>query len=151
MERGRPSIYTPELADEICNELGSHTLGLNALCEKFPHFPHPDTVRSWRHKHLDFSAKYLQAMQSRAMLYEEETFEIASQKITYVDDKGIERFDAGGVAWQKMNVNLRQWHASKLASKVFGDKLQTEHSVNESTKEVVKRVADINKENEKAF
>ena len=126
---GRPSIYTQELADKICDALGSHTLGLNELCNRFPEFPHPDTVRSWRHRHDYFSAKYLQAMQSRAMLYEEETFEIASKKHTYIDEKGNERVDAGSVAWQKMNVNLRQWHASKLASKVFGDKQQTEVTV----------------------
>ena len=86
MERGRPTKYTPEVAEEICDALGTHTLGLNALCDKYPHFPCPDTVRSWRHRHEDFSVKYLQAMQSRAMLYEEETFEIAAEKITYCDD-----------------------------------------------------------------
>lgn len=138
MTTGRPTIYTPELADEICDALASNTLGLNALCDKYPHFPCADTVRCWRHRYKDFSAKYLQAMQSRAMLYEEETFEIASQKITYFDDKGIEKFDAGAVAWQKMNVNLRQWHASKLAPKVFGDKQQTESTVTVKHEESIK-------------
>ena len=129
MSVGRPTDYNIELADRICEAIATHTLGIDALCAKFDWMPCSHTLYLWRHKHDYFSQKYLQAMQSRAMLYEEETFEIASQKITYVDDKGIERFDAGGVAWQKMNVNLRQWHASKLASKVFGDKQQTESTV----------------------
>ena len=141
MERGRPTKYTPELAEEICDALGTHTLGLNALCDKYPHFPCPDTVRSWRNRHEDFSVKYLQAMQSRAMLYEEETFEIAAEKITYCDDKGIERFDAAAVAWQKMNVNLRQWHVSKLAPKVFGDKQQTDTTVTLKHEESIKDLA----------
>ena len=147
-KQGRPTIYTEELADKICDALGSHTLGLNALCDKFSEFPHPDTVRSWRHKYDYFSAKYLQAMQSRAMLYEEETFEIAAQKITYCDDKGIERFDAGAVAWQKMNVNLRQWHASKMLPKVFGAHKQVEETNPADTLNKIRDlVTDLNKTN----
>ncbi len=148
MPAGRPTDYTPELANEICDALASHTLGLNALCDKFPHFPCPDTIRCWRHRHQEFSAKYLQAMQSRAMLYEEETFDIAAEKITYCDDRGIKKFDAGAVAWQKMNVNLRQWHASKMLPKIFGAHKQIEEqSPADTFNKIQAMVAGLNKTN----
>ena len=126
---GRPTIYTEELADKICDVVATHTEGLDALCEMFDWMPGTNVIYGWRHKHLSFSQKYLQAKQSQGELYSEETFKIASNKPVYFDSEGNERVDAGAVAWQKMNVNLRQWHASKLAPKIYGDKQQSESTI----------------------
>ncbi len=151
MTAGRPSLYNDELAEKICDLVATTEDGLTELCSKHDWLPDESTIRLWRFKHAKFSLQYIQAKKFQAELLAEGTLAIAKVKPTYHDSDGNERVDAGHVAWQKLNINTRQWHASKLAPKIYGDKLQTEHSVSDSTKEVVKRVADINKENEKAF
>lgn len=132
MPGGRPTTYTPELGDRIATLVSTHTNCLDELVELYPDLPCPASIYLWRHKHPEFSEKYLQAMQNRGNLYAEETIKIASQKPTYFDSDGNERVDAGAVAWLKMNVNLRLWHASKLAPKIYGDrkeidKIQDDH------------------------
>lgn len=128
----RPTIYTPELADRICDLLATDTACLDEICEKYPEIPSHDTIYKWRHRYMSFSEKYLQAMHSRGNLYAEETLKIAREKSTFIDSEGNEKIDPGYVAWQKMNVNLRQWHASKLAPKTYGDKQIIENVTSEN-------------------
>lgn len=119
---GRPTLYTPELGDRICNLVATNECGLDDLCDAYDWMPNESSVRLWRFKHPEFSMKYLQAKQFQAELYAESTHKLAKEKYLYRDSEGNDRVDPGHVAWQKMNVNLRQWHASKLAPKVYGDK-----------------------------
>lgn len=132
MPAGRPTTYTPELADRICDLLASDTACLDEILDKYPDLPCQDTVYRWRHRHKEFSEKYLQAMHSRGNLYAEETLKIAREKSTFVDSEGNVKIDPGYVAWQKMNVGLRQWHASKLAPKIYGDKQVIENVTTEN-------------------
>lgn len=134
MPFGRPSLYTPELGDRICELVATNECGLDELCELHDWMPNESSVRLWRFKHLDFSTKYLEAKQQQAQLFAEQTFNIARQKATYIDAEGNERVDQGHVAWQKMNVGLRQWHASKLAPKVYGDQKQIEQLQDSNSK-----------------
>lgn len=129
---GRPSLYTEELADRICDLLATDTACLDEICDKHADLPCSDTIYTWRHKHKSFSEKYLQAMHSRGNLYAEETLKIAREKKTFFDSEGNEKIDPGYVAWQKMNVGLRQWHASKLAPKTYGDKQVIEQTTTEN-------------------
>jgi len=132
MTMGRPTIYTPELGDKICDLLASDTACLDEICDRYPELPCQGTIYAWRHRHIDFSKKYLQAMHSRGNLYAEETLKIAREKSTFIDAEGNQKIDPGYVAWQKMNVNLRQWHASKLAPKTYGDKQVIEQVTTEN-------------------
>ena len=145
---GRPTKYTPELADRICEAVATSDQGLDHVCEQNPEFPVESVIRLWRFKHPEFSTKYLQAKQFQAELYAESTLKIADVKSTFIDGDGNKRIDPGYVAWQKMNVNLRQWHASKLAPKVYGDK-KTEENNNplETLTKIHALVADLNKTN----
>lgn len=130
--QGRHSEYTSEIGNRICDLVATDTACLDEICAKYPDLPCSDTVYTWRHRHPDFAEKYLQAMQSRSHLYAEETLKIAREKSTFVDAEGNHKIDPGYVAWQKMNVNLRQWHASKLAPKTYGDKQIIEQTTTEN-------------------
>lgn len=151
MAGGRPTDYTPELADRICQLVATNTCGLDELCDTYDFMPDESSVRLWRFKHVQFSLKYAQAKMFQAELLAEQIHKLSASVLTYHDSEGNERIDSGSVALARLRVDSIKWHASKLAPKIYGDKLQTEHNINDSTKEVVKRVADINKENEKAF
>ena len=123
---GRPSLYTEELADRICAIVAISDIGTERIIEQNDWMPDETTIRAWRFKYSDFSRKYLQAKQLQAELYAESTIQIAAEKSTYIDSEGNKRIDVGHVAWQKLNVNTRQWHASKLAPKIYGDQKRVE-------------------------
>jgi predicted Zn-dependent protease len=126
MVMGRPTLYSEELADKICMLVASTDEGLDHICEQHEDLPAATTIYQWRFKYPDFSQKYLLAKKFQAELFAESTLRIAKQKAVYFDSDGNERVDAGHVAWQKLNVNTRQWHASKLAPKIYGDQKQIE-------------------------
>ena len=111
---GRPTKYTQELADEICETMSQEDKGIKQLCRENPHWPSDNTIFKWRLEKQDFSRQYYAAKEKQAEVYAESTLEIAQQKHTFVDKDGNEKVDPGHVAWQKLNVNARQWHASKL-------------------------------------
>lgn len=129
---GRPSIYTPELADRICKLVSTMTVGIDKICEQFPDLPDSETIIAWRVSKPGFSGKYSDAKRAQAELYAEETLDIADAERTYVDTSGNVRIDPGAVAHQKLRINARQWHASKLAPKVYGDRHVVEQVTTEN-------------------
>lgn len=151
MAGGRPTTYTPELASFVCKMIATHGCGLNKLTKMYEDFPHKSTIYGWLYEHSEFTNQYLEARRLQATVLADSMLDISEDINTFEDKEGVERIDSGILGRSKLNYEILKWHASKMAPKIFGDKIQTEHSVSESTKEVVKRVADINKENEKAF
>jgi len=58
------------------------------------------------------------------------------------------------VAWQKLNVNTRQWHASKLAPKIYGDQKQIEELKNKNAEhdaEIKKLRTELDTQNKKEY
>lgn len=128
---GRPTVYTPELAERICKAVGSCTLGLKEICEDNPDFPCRDTINEWRYDHPRFSDMYRVAKQMQADLLAEEILEV-SDKAT---NDWMERNDPDNPGWivngeaiarSKLRVDTRKWIACKLLPKVYGDKKEVE-------------------------
>lgn len=154
MAGGRPTDYNDEMANRICDLVATHARGLPRLCEAYTDLPEPQTINRWRREKPQFSSKYAQAKMEQAELLAESIDDIAYDLYEhyYIDpDSGASKIDSGMVAHARLLIDARKWTAAKLAPKIYGDKMQTEHSVNEATKEVIKRVADINKEAEKDY
>ena len=55
MPAGRPTIYTKELAERICELVATHTIGIKALCKMYDDLPDQHTIKQWRQKNLEFS------------------------------------------------------------------------------------------------
>lgn len=120
---GRPTKYNTELANLICERVGTHTVGLPKLCEMFDDLPSHETVKQWRYKYDDFSANYARAKMKQAELMAEELNKISSETHTYIDAEGNVRYDAGFTAAQRLKIDTIKWQASKLAPKIYGDKV----------------------------
>ena len=129
----RPTKFTQELADDICMQVSCCTLGLNKLCalEKNAHWPTKETINEWRVLNRAFSAQYHEAKKIQADLYAEEIAEIT---------------DATDPEWAnvaKLRVNTRQWIASRLLPKVYGDsKAVEEDKEKQRSAEVEKMLND---------
>jgi hypothetical protein len=114
---GRPSLYTPEIAEEICTRLAAGE-GLNAIC-KDEHMPHEATVRRWDLEDREgFSTKYAQAR--------EIDLERAADEMRRIADEMPK--DQVEATWQKTRLDQRKWELSKRLPRKFGERLGLEHS-----------------------
>ena len=132
---GRPTLYTDELADRICELVATHTCGLPKLCEMYPDLPNVDTIKEYRYKYPLFSAKYNTAKRFQAELMAEEINDIIENTEQYMfhDEHGNKRLDSGVLGLTRLKIDARRWHASKLAPKLYGDRTQVDATVNHET------------------
>jgi hypothetical protein len=112
-DRGRPTIYTQEIADLICQRLAKGE-SLRAIC-RGDEFPQESTVRQWAVDDREgFYAQYTRSRDIGLDCMADEVQEIAD---------GV-----GDVARDRLRFDSRRWYLSKLAPKRYGDKLQQEVS-----------------------
>ena len=125
---GRPTTYTPEIAEEICETIATSTSGLNPLCKSNSHWPAPSTVYLWRLKNPDFSDKYARAKKNQIECFVDEIIEIADDTANdYItNDAGKRVVDHENINRAKLKIDTRKWLASKLAPKIYGDSVKVE-------------------------
>jgi hypothetical protein len=103
-ERGRPSIFSEELATRICERLAAGET-LRAIC-RGDDMPHESTVRSWaRDPEHPISTQYAKA---REIGYEG----MADEIIVIADSSDDAR----------LQVDTRKWLMSKALPKIYGDR-----------------------------
>ena len=123
---GRPSLYTPELAEEICERIASGE-SLRAICSA-AHMPSESAVRKWATKdHDGFSAQYARARALRADVYADEIIEIAD---AVAHAESIVEVQAA-----RLRCDNRKWVASKMQPKKYGDKIETENRTRVATED----------------
>jgi len=111
-ERGRPSDYTDDLADLICERLATGE-SLRAMCRDDDVLPCERTVYRWLLSNQDFCQKYARAREFQSEPHLEDIIEIADRDDLEPNDK-------------KVRIDTRKWAMSKLAPKKYGDKIQQE-------------------------
>lgn len=109
--KGRPTDFTPELANEICARL-SDGMSLRRVCEA-DDMPDRRTVFRWLNDNDDFSHQYARAKEEAADSLADDIEDIADGTL-----KGKYDPQAARVA-----VDAKKWIASKLKPKRYGDKL----------------------------
>lgn len=127
VKTGRPTAYNEEIADRICEATAKTHQGLKHVCAENEGFPHTDTVYEWLAVHPAFSVKYMEAKRLQQLLCVEYMREIAEDESN--DMIQTERGWVGNptaIARAKLKIDTLKWHASKLAPKVYGDKVQQE-------------------------
>jgi hypothetical protein len=107
----RPTDYSPELADLICEAIGSGC-ALKAVCEP-DEMPNRATIYRWLTAHKEFSDMYARAR-------EEQADSLADEIIAIAD--GEEAPDS-----RRVRVDARKWVAAKLRPGTYGDKNTHEH------------------------
>lgn len=110
---GRPSTFSPAMAEEICEEIA---LGgaLYRLCQEREGWPAERTVYQWLEAHPDFAQRYARARERAADRRVAEIVEIAD--------------NAKDAQLAKVQIDARKWQASKFAPKNYGDRVQAELS-----------------------
>ncbi len=150
MPAGRPSDYTQELADHICERLAlGESMRSIARDDSMPAM---STLFKWLRLHKEFAEQYARAKEESADALFEELLDIAddgrNDYMERLDDEGNSvgyQFNGEHVQRSKLRVDARKWALSKLKPKKYGDRLETHHSgsigVSELTDEQLARIA----------
>ena len=113
---GRPSKYSEELADRICERIATGE-SMRQVCEDSA-MPGRTTIREWLRDNEDFRSRCARAREEQADGIFEEMADL-EQKV--LDD------EVSALA-ARVVLSSRQWRASKLAPKKYGDKLEVENN-----------------------
>lgn len=141
---GRPTIYTEELAERICDTVATHTEGTTTLCSKYDWMPDEHTIRMWRRKYTTFSLRYLDSKAQQAELLAESIDDIIKEVSYYTDHEGNNRIDPPSASLAIAKATNRKWTAARLAPKIYGDQKRVEElqGENERVKEELRALRD---------
>lgn len=114
---GRPSSYTKEVAEQICDLIaaGGH---MHIVCAE-EWAPAERTVYQWLRAHEEFAQMYAHARERQQEVFAAEVVLIAD---TEPDP-----------ARARNRMDARKWHASKVAPKKWGDKIEIDAKVETTT------------------
>lgn len=131
---GRPSDFTQQTADIICERIGKGE-SVRAICLD-DDMPGQSTVYQWLIAHKEFQEQYARARETQADYYAEEIIEISDDGRNDWMERRSESEKGAGVntGWvlngehvqrSRLRVDARKWIAARLAPKKYGDKLET--------------------------
>ena len=103
---GRPSLYSDEMAQKICEHL-IQGKPLTPDRTRKSGLPNPSTIFRWIEERDDFRERYVRAREFQAYVYADETIDIADTE--------------KDAAKARNRIEIRKWHAAKMAPKVYGD------------------------------
>ncbi len=130
---GRPSKYSRKLANEICELLASG-MSLRSICERAS-MPDKSTVLRWAMdpKH-DFHDRYERARELQIHSLVDDMQDIADDgandyyEKTGRDGRTYEAVDHENINRSKLRVQYRQWLAERVLRRMYGNKVDHEHT-----------------------
>lgn len=142
---GRHSIYTADLAEEICTRLAEGE-SLRSICRD-ERMPGLTTIFDWIDKDEDFRNKYARARELQAETHVDDMLEIADDARNdwmEVNDPENPGYKANGenVARSKIRLEQRRWYAEKLLPKKYGLRQQIEHSGTVSIADILREARE---------
>jgi hypothetical protein len=140
--RGRPSIYSDELIDSICERIMMGE-SLNRIC-KDKAMPSYRTVCYWLRDKPDFLQKYTCARVVQMHLLADSILEIADDgsQDTVVNDKGHAEKNTEWITRTRLKLDTRKWLLAKLLPRIYGDKVNVTTDGEKLTRieiEIIKR------------
>jgi hypothetical protein len=108
---GRPSIYTPDVAEKFLARL-SGGMSVERIC-RHKDMPSKSHIYRWIGERADFRDNYLRAMAARGMKHGDDVLAVVEKVIA-----GEIAPDVGRVAIQGLT-----WAAARMAPKVYGDRV----------------------------
>ena len=129
---GRPSEFTQEIADAICERIASG-VSLRSIVEA-DDMPAASTVFKWLSERETFSEQYARAREAQADALFDEMLDIADDaRNDWMVSRGEDeneswRLNGEHIQRSKLRLEARKWMASKLQPKKYSDKHQVELS-----------------------
>lgn len=111
-ETGRPSLYTDDMAEEICRRIANGET-LTAICRE-PDKPHRVTVMRWMLDHEAFRSDYARARREAPHAWADEIVDKA---------RGARPETAQAV---RVQIDALKWIASRLLPRIYGERVTIE-------------------------
>lgn len=131
MPAGRPTDYTQEKADVICERLADGE-SLRTICDD-EDMPARSTVFRWLSLHKEFSDQYARAKEVQAEVLADELISIADDgRNDWMERKTDEgdhlgwRENGEAIRRSALRIDTRKWVAAKLLPKKYGEKVRQE-------------------------
>lgn len=125
---GRPSIYTQDIADYICERIATSSSSMNTICKEIDISVY--SVINWLSEshvayRVNFSKDYALAKQLQGDYLAEELLDIAdeSDHDTEVGLDGKKVINHDAINRSRLRVDARKWAAAHLRPKKWGDKI----------------------------
>lgn len=123
--------FSQEVFDTICERLADGE-SLRSICSD-DDMPNKATVFRWLGSDENLSDQYARARESQADAIFDEILDIADDARNDWMERGGEDdagYQANGehIQRSKLRIDARKWMAGKLRPKVYGDKIQQEHT-----------------------
>lgn len=118
---GRPTIYSEELAEEICNAIAVAKCGLEKLCKQNPHFPSRRTILLWGFKHRDFFHRYMQARKHQSHSLIDKMLEVSDND---ENDSLIK------INRDRIKVDVCKYTVEKFNNEDYGTRVSQVHNMN---------------------
>ena len=124
---GRPSDFTQETADSICERLADGE-SLRSICTD-EDMPNKATVFRWLAAHDSFRDQYARARETQADTLFDEILNIADtpvegERVKIGEDGKTETTREDMLGHRRLQIDARKWMASKLQPKKYGEKLE---------------------------
>lgn len=131
---GRPSSFTDEIADEICERLAG-AQSLRKICLD-DHMPKQATIFRWLadERYAAFREQYARAREAQADALFDETLDIADDgsndwmERRREDGSVDEVVNHEHISRSKLRIETRRWMAGKLKPKKYGDKIEVDNN-----------------------
>lgn len=123
---GRPTVYTQELADRIC-ELLADGQSMRTVCAQ-EDMPAMSSVFKWLRENEEFSQQYAKAKEESSDAMAEDLLHIADTPVmgeikTIKPDGTVEIKQDEMLGHRRLQVDTRKWLMAKMKPKKYGDKL----------------------------
>jgi len=151
-KRGRPSKFTPRLAQSILDRLRAGET-LTSICAA-PTFPSVATVNRWQDADPSFRDAYMRARVAQMLTWADQIVDIADDDaldmVTKRTPQGreYEAFDQQNPQRARLRIDTRKFLMAKIAPAVFGDRLEVDHTgavavghVDLTDRETIRRLA----------
>ena len=127
---GRPSIYSDELAAEICDRLANGET-LSRICRS-PHMPDRHTILDWAIKdRAGFSLRYARARDLQLEFWADDLVEISDDaRNDWMERNGEVQFNNENVQRSRLRADTRKWLLSKLWPDKYGERVENRTTIN---------------------
>lgn len=128
---GRPSSFTQEIADAICERIADGQ-SLREICRD-ESMPDKKTVLRWLAEREEFRAQYASAREAQADHFADEILEISDDGTNdwtkrKIGEELVDVVDHEHISRSKLRVDARKWLMARMAPKKYGDRVMNEHT-----------------------
>ena len=123
MPIGRPSTYSDEIAEAICERM-ARGRSLRSVCDD-DDMPAMGTVFRWLHAQPSFREQYARAREAQAIADAERIDEAA---LTLLDAGGSGEITHERIGAYRTAIDALKWSAARKHPRVYGDKVSAELS-----------------------